>query len=200
MKHLILTTSLLLSPLPLWGDTQAEASKPDPSAAKLPGKSLYQLKSQWLDQTGKKVNWDTSGQGRARVLAMGYTTCKGICPRIVVEMQRIQKALTKEEQQSVSFTFLSLSPDVDKLPELKAFMDNYKLDSAWQAMTGDDDGVLEMAIALGIQFTKLPNGVDYAHSFLIAVVDEKGTVVHRWTSPNEGPGKSTAILKKIIRK
>lgn len=202
MKKLLtpLTGMLLSAAMPAPAQTPPHPPHPTPqAAASLPEDSLYQLDSQWIDQNGQKMQWAKPPHGQARVIAMGYTTCQGICPRIVSDMQRIEDGLDPAEQKKVLFSFLSLDPEVDKVPQLKAFAKKHQLSPQWQVMSGSPDGILEMAVALGIQYSKLPNGVDYAHSFLIAIVSPDGRVLHKWTSPDEDPGKSLTTLKNLIK-
>lgn len=195
MKLPALLTLALLSPLAL----ADEPAHPTPPAAKeIPDGSLYALQSTWTNHDGTKVAWADSA-GKARVLAMGYSTCQGICPRIIADMQRIESKLSDAQRQKVLFTFLSVAPDTDGVPELKALVDNHKLHpKTWQVMRSDADNVLEMAVALGIQFTLLPNGADYAHSYLIAVISPEGRVLHKWTDPAEGPDQSFKALLSAL--
>lgn len=169
-----------------------------PAKTDLPDGSLYALQADWKSQTGDTIHWQQS-KGTPRIVALGYTTCKGICPRIIADMQRIEKQLGKEAKEATVFTFLSLDPETDKVPELKVLAANHKLDPAnWQVLTGTEDGVLELAVALGIQYSRLPNGIDYSHSYLIATLAPDGTVVHKWTIPSEGPEPSVAALHKAL--
>ncbi|MFV0338171.1 MAG: SCO family protein, partial [Chthoniobacterales bacterium] len=106
-----------------------------------------------------------------------------------------------DEQGNVEFVFMSVDWENDGVENLKKLADSHKMSDRWRVLTGDPDGVLEMAVALGVQFTKLPDGVNYAHSFLIVVLDEDGVVVHQWKAPEEGPEPSlTALRKKSISK
>jgi len=179
---------------------EAQVNHPVPPASKeLPDGSLYALNSTWLDQHNKKLSWGPLPQENSRVVAMGYTTCQGICPRLIADMQRIESSLTKEEQKATTFTFLSLAPESDKLAQLQNLVTNHKLSAKWQVMTGDSDGVLEIAVALGIQYTKLPDAINYAHSYLIAVLDAEGRVTHKWLSPDEGPEAATAALRLTLK-
>jgi protein SCO1/2 len=196
MKIILLPVFLLCS-----SGVRADGNQghPTPSAIRdVPDGSLYALESVWTTQDGAKVEWNKS-QGTARVLAMGYSTCQGICPRIIADMQRIESKLSPEERGKVTFTFLSVAPETDGVPELKALADNHKLNGkTWQVMRSDADSVLEMAVALGIQFTLLPNGVDYAHSYLIAVISPEGRTVCKWTDPSKGPEESIAAIKSFF--
>ncbi|MFV0416467.1 MAG: SCO family protein [Chthoniobacterales bacterium] len=158
--------------------------------------SVYALTSEWTDQNGDSLKWQSLNDGKSRIVAMGYATCKGICPRLIAEMQRVENALTDEEKDSVEFVFLSVAPEQDGVKELKALADSHRMSERWRVLTGDPDGVLEMAVVLGVQFTKLPDGVNYSHSFLIATLDKDGVITHRWKTPEEGPEPSVTALRK----
>ena len=69
---------------PAQHDAQADAT---PSGA-----SVYDLQSKWTTQDGANVAL-ASFAGRPVVFAMGYTTCKDICPAIVADMMWIEKHL-----------------------------------------------------------------------------------------------------------
>lgn len=172
---------------------------PAPAAdAALPQASLYAFDATWTKQTGEKVEWKKS-TGTTRVVALGYATCKGVCPRILGDMQRIEKALAADELARCRFTFVSLDPANDKVPELKALGERHKVDNTrWDLLTGDEESVLELAVALGVRYDRLPNGIDFAHSYLIAVIGPDGRLLHKWTEPGEGPGPSVEAIRKAI--
>jgi len=174
---------------------------PAPAAdAALPQASLYALDATWTNQSGGKILWKESA-GTIRVVALGYATCKGICPRIIGDMQRIEKDLTDAEKTRCRFTFVSLDPAHDKVPELAALGERHKVNAAhWDLLTGDEVSVLELAVALGVRYDRLPNGIDFAHSYLIAVIGPDGRLLHKWTEPGEGPGPSVLAVKKVLGK
>lgn len=174
---------------------------PAPAAdAALSKASLYAFDSTWTNQSGKKVAWKESA-GTTRIVALGYATCKGICPRIIGDMQRIEKELTDAEKTHCRFTFVSLDPEHDKVAELKALGERHKVDDArWDLLTGESESVLELAVALGIRYDRLPNGIDFAHSYLIAVIGPDGVVRHKWTEPAEGPAPSVEAIRKAAGK
>lgn len=174
--------------------TAQDAPHPAPAAdAALPQGSLYVLNSTWTDQNGKSIVWPKS-VGTPRVVALGYATCKGICPRVIADMQRIEKGISADSK--TRFTFVTLDPENDKQPQMKALEENYKLDAKrWDLLRGDEDDLLELAVALGVRFNRLPNGVDFAHSYLISVVGPDGTILHQWTDSKEGPEPSIKALR-----
>jgi len=188
MKHLIIATALCVIPV------HAE-DKPHPAPAaevSLPDSSIYQLDSTWQDQDGKAVKWSQS-IGTSRVVALGYATCKGVCPRIIGDMRRIEQALGPESK--ARFTFITLDPEHDDQAALKTLSESHKLSQRWDVLRGDEEDLLEIAVALGVRFDRLPNGIDFAHSYLIATVAPDGRIVHKWTDSNEGPEASVKALK-----
>jgi protein SCO1/2 len=193
MKTLLLLCLLGASPIVRAEDHPAPAAD-----AALPQGSLYALDATWTNQDGKEVVWKKSA-GTLRVIALGYATCKGVCPRIIADMQRIEKDLTAGELARCRFTFVTLDPKNDKVPELKALGERHKLDAArWDLLTGDEDAVLELAVALGIRYDRLPNGVDFAHSYLIAVIGPDGILRHKWTEPGQGAAPSVEAIRKAL--
>jgi len=195
MKNLPLAAMLTILPF-----LAVRAAEPDPAVhptpaadPSIPAGSLYALESKWIDQNGKALPWVA---GTPRVIALGYATCKGICPRIIADMQRIEKGLT--DPSKVRFTFVTLDPKNDREAQMQALAANHKLDPArWELLIGDDDGLLELAVALGVRFNRLPNGVDFTHSYLIVVIGADGKVLHKWTDPKKGPEASIKVLNSL---
>jgi protein SCO1/2 len=192
MKHLFLTVAFLATPL-----LAEEASHPTPAAEKsLPDGSIYTLDSTWTDQNGKAVKWSDS-VGKPQVIALGYANCKGICPRIIADMQRIEKEIAPDSK--ARFTFITLDPENDTQEELKAMVGRHHLSPRWDVLRGEEDALLEMAVILGVRFDRLPNGIDFAHSYLIATVGPDGKILHKWTDGKDGPEASINALKDAAR-
>lgn len=192
MKALVLPLSLLAMPL-----LAAEPEHPVPAAEKsLSAGSVYALDLKWTDQNGKELKWSDS-VGTPRVIALGYATCKGICPRIIADMQRIEKEIPPASK--TRFTFITLDPKNDTREELKALSERHHLSERWDVLRGDEDALLEMAVILGVRFDRLPNGIDFAHSYLIATIGPGGKILHKWTDGKEGPDGSVKALKDATR-
>lgn len=193
MKTIILSVALLATPL-----FATDVSKnPTPASEKAVSEtSLYTLGSTWTDQNGKSIVWAKS-MGTPRVIALGYATCKGICPRIIADMQRIEKELKPESK--TRFTFITLDPENDQQAELKALAERHLLSPRWDVIRGKEDDLLEMAVILGVRFDRLPNGIDFAHSYLIAAIGPDGKILHKWTDAKDGPEASVKILNALPR-
>jgi protein SCO1/2 len=157
--------------------------------------SIYQLESTWRDKTGHKRKLaDLAGQ--VRVLAMGFTSCQYACPRILADMRAIERALSKDAAAKVGFTFVSFDPATDTPARLKEFQSKNKHES-WLFLTGDEDGALELGVALGIKIQKVPE-VGFAHSNVIFVLAPDGAILHRQESLGADPAGSVSAVKKAL--
>jgi len=151
---------------------------PSPDAVEATENSIYQVDSQWQDQSGKKHQLKSLG-GRIQVVTMGYTTCKYACPRLLADMRLIESGLPQEIAAQTGFTFISIDPETDTPARLAEYRKENHLDSArWTVLTGDAESVQELAVVLGIQYRKVGEK-DFAHSNLITILDANGEVIHR---------------------
>ena len=120
----------------------------------LPGRSIYNLDSNWTTQDGTSVGLDALAGGPI-VAAMGYTTCKDICPAIVADMMWVEKHLPADAAARVHFAFFSFDSAVDTPARLKAYADEHGLDPGrWTLYHGDEDAVRE----LSLEWFARPNG------------------------------------------
>ncbi len=136
----------------------------------------YDLAGEWRNQDDKPVTL-ASLRGKVRVVTMGFTRCEYACPRILNDMQRVEKALGKDASE-VGFTFLSIDPKHDTPASMTAKMNEFQLDPArWTFLSAPDASVQLLAVALDFKFQAVEEF--YAHSNLIAVIDENGRILHR---------------------
>ncbi|MGK0184785.1 MAG: protein SCO1/2 [Verrucomicrobiales bacterium] len=150
-----------------------------PSAAATEG-SIYDLESKWKSQDAKVIALGDL-KGKVRVVAMGYTSCKFACPRIIADLQRIEKELVEKGLDSslVSISFISIDPETDTPERMKKLEKDYRFDpKRWLLLTGDEDGVLELAVALGMKYRQT-TAIDFAHSNIITVLAPDGQIAHQ---------------------
>ena len=95
------------------------STMPDGRAAAPSSASLYNLDSKWTTQDGATVSLG-SFAGKPVVAAMGYTTCKDMCPAIVADMMWIEKHLPPDAADRVRFAFFSFDSEADTPERLKA--------------------------------------------------------------------------------
>lgn len=156
--------------------------------------SVYDLDARWRDQGGADRAL-SSLAGRPQVVAMVYTSCTNTCPMIVAEMKRLEAALPQAERADVGFVLVSLDPERDTPAQLAKFADAFRLDPArWTLLTGDADGVRELAALLGIRY-RAEADEQISHSNTYLVLDGAGRIVHR----QDGLGAPTGPALARIR-
>ena len=144
-------------------------------AEPLPGTSIYNLTSSWTDQDGKRINLESLRGGPA-VIAMGYTSCKDICPMIVADMVAIEDRAKATSLNGIHYAFFSLDSAVDTPERLKAYANDHGLDLGdWALFNGDDKALRELAAALGVRYRRDANG-GFDHSAIISILMRTGAL------------------------
>jgi protein SCO1/2 len=168
---------------------------PAPAAA-ISG-SLYNLEQTWTSQDGASAPL-RGFAGKPVVAAMGYTTCRDICPAIVADMMWIEKHLAPAEAERVRFAFFSLDPAADTPERLKLYAEAHGLDPLrWTLLTADDDTVRELAAALSVGFR--PDGYGgFDHSVVISLIDAKGEIVFQQREAQASSDELLAKLKALL--
>jgi protein SCO1/2 len=142
----------------------------------LPGTSIYNLSSSWTNQDGKRVSLE-SLRGEPVVVAMGYTSCKDICPMIVADMMAIEDRAREASLPKIRFAFFSIDSAVDTPERLTAYANDRGLDFAnWTLFSGDDKAVRELAAVLGVRYRRDASG-GFDHSAVISILDAEGRII-----------------------
>jgi len=167
------------------------------AASEPTGASLYNLDESWTSQDGGSVPLRAFA-GEPLVAAMGYTTCKDICPAIVADMMWIEKHLAPGEAERARFAFFSLDPAADTPERLRLYAEAHGLDPArWTLLRADDDIVRELAQALGVGYR--PNGHGgFDHSAVISLIDAKGELVFQQRGAQASADELLAKLKSLL--
>lgn len=173
---------------------RTEPTASEAPAAAAPEFSVYDLESGWRDGEGAQRTL-SSLEGRVQVMAMVYTHCTHTCPQIVVELKQLEAALSPRERARTGFVLVSLDPERDSPVQLKKFATSLRLDPAgWTLLTGDADGVRELAAVLGLRY-RAEADAQISHSNAYLVLDAHGGIVHR----QDGLGSGTAPVLARIR-
>ena len=161
--------------------------------------SLYNLELKWTTQDGMSVGLSALG-GKPVVAAMGYTSCKDICPAIVADMMWIEKHLPQDAAGRVRFVFASFDSTVDTPSKLKAYADEHGFDPGrWTLLHGDDDAVRDLAAALGVAYR--PDGQGgFDHAAVISLIDEKGEIVFQQRGTQASSDELLAALNNLLEK
>jgi protein SCO1 len=158
------------------------------------GFSIYHATSTWTDQNGQRRPLDSLA-GRFQVVAMVYTSCGDACPRMLLDMKRIEGELPAELRDRVGFVIVTLDPERDTPERLAEYARGARLDDArWTLLHGDPGDILELAALLGVQYRAMGDG-DFLHSNLLTVLDPAGQVVHRQVGLGADPGPSLQAIR-----
>lgn len=177
-------------------DAHAHHQAAPPAAEPLPGASLYRVDASFTDQDGDAVRLADLA-GRPAHVALVYTHCAAVCPRIVSDMTRIEDGLGADAD-GVRFVLVSIDPERDTPERLRAFAEERQLDPArWTLLRGEDRDVRKIAAALGVQYRAIGEG-DFAHSNLVTLLDAGGVVTHRQEGLGVEPGPAVDATRRLL--
>lgn len=152
------------------------------------GLSVYQLGSVWTDQHGRTRTLNDL-HGRPRLIAMVYTNCGTACPRIVLDMKKIEATF-----DDVDFTLVSIDPERDTPGRLAEFAQGTNLGERYSLLAGEEESLLELAAVLGIRYRRVSE-TEFLHSNVIVLLDAAGAIAHR----QEGFGDVDGMIAAIAR-
>lgn len=136
--------------------------------------SLFHVTSEWTDQTGATLGLEDRFSGRVHVVAMAYTNCAYACPRILLDMKRIEAAVP-----DVGFVLVTIDPERDTVERMLSFARGARLSpERWTLLRGSDGDLLELAAVLGVRYRRVSD-TDFMHSNLLTVLNERGEIIHR---------------------
>ena len=154
-----------------------------PHGEALQAGSIYDIESTWKNADNETVPLSDLG-GKVRVVAMGYTSCKYACPRLIFDMRSLREKIIASSPDgrnaTVGFVFVSIDTENDTPEKLKAYseLNDFADSDDWLMLTGEEDSVLELAVVLGMKYRKADE-TDFAHSNIITVIDAEGHIVHQ---------------------
>ncbi|HJV25162.1 MAG TPA: SCO family protein [Aromatoleum sp.] len=146
-------------------------------AADLPNDSIYQVKSKWVDQSGKTVEL-SSLAGKPVAISMIYLSCKFSCPTTVSHMKALQRMLPEHLKNDIQFVLVSFDPTHDTPAAMKKFAGKHSLEfPQWRFITARNESDLrELSSLIEFKYRKIANG-DFEHSFGIAALDAEGRMI-----------------------
>lgn len=99
----------------------------------------------FTNQLGQQVSLDDL-HGKILVVDFFFTTCPTICPGLARNMKRLQQSFTKNDT-IVQFLSISIDPERDSVPRLRAFADRYQANhDTWWFLTGNKKQIYDFAI------------------------------------------------------
>ncbi len=132
------------------------------------------------NQLGKTVGWNDI-TGKVVVADFFFTNCPTICPRMTLNMKRLQDGITNarkvgsKQPEFIQFISFSVDPERDSVSELKNWADRFQIDpSNWWLLTGPKKEIYDLSIEhmkLGLIDGK---GIDtgFFHTDYIVLIDK----------------------------
>ena len=166
-------------------------------AGELPGNSVYRLDLALVDQNGQASKL-ADARGGPILIAMFYSSCKYVCPLIIDNLQRTERALSDSERTHLRVIMVSFDPKRDTPAALKALADARHVDQTrWKFTRTEAAGVRKLAAVLDVQYRALDNG-EFNHSSVITLLDGEGRIVTRTDRMGElDPEFATAVRNAV---
>lgn len=143
----------------------------------LPGDSIYQVQSAWLDQSGKTIAL-SSLRGKPVAVSMIYLSCGFSCPTTVMHMRALEKMLPESIGKEMQFVLVSFDAEHDTPAAMAKYAKKHGLAfPKWRFITSRKEAdVRELSALIDFKYKKLGNG-DFEHSFGIAALDASGRLI-----------------------
>lgn len=167
----------------------AESGRPE-IAIPLPPFSL-------TDQDGKSVTL-AELRGHVTIVDFIFTKCPSICPRLTQKMGTLVNE-TKADGEALRFVSISVDPDNDTPPVLRAYGEKAGADfRRWSFLTGDQKAVEDTVIrGFKMALEKDPSG-SIAHAERFVLVDERGTIRAYFDADESAQRALLAAARKLV--
>lgn len=128
------------------------------------------------DQFGK-TRTVADFKGKAVVVFFGFTQCPDVCPTSLAELAEAKKLLGKDGDK-LQGIFVSIDPERDTPPVLKAYMENF--DPSFLALRGSLEQTAQTAKQFRIYYQKVdgktPGSYTMDHSAGSYILDPQGRI------------------------
>lgn len=173
-------------------DGAAATTKAPPAAG---NNSVYQLTGSWTDQHEKRLTLNKL-QGHPQIVAMIFTHCAAVCPRIVEEMKAIRDSLPAPVKKEVGAVLVSFDPDRDTPAQLRSYAAQRQLDDHWELLQGSDAQVRELSMVLNVKYQKLSGG-NISHTGNIYILDQNGNIVQSVDGLGGNVKSAVSVLNRL---
>ena len=132
-----------------------------------------------IDQQGDALTLE-SLEGRVVMVTAIYTSCHTACPMIVVQARRALATLPPELRDEVSVVAITLDPENDTPPKLKAAARSHQLDyPEWRLLTGDPERVNTVLDRFSFSRKRNAETGEIDHANMFVLVDKDGKIAYR---------------------
>jgi protein SCO1/2 len=178
--------------------TKAAANPAVISAVKLPGDSVYQIKSELTDQDGRAFQLKDR-RGKPVLVSMFYNSCEFVCPMLIDTMRITEQELSPQERSHLNMLLMTFDPARDNVAALKSVADKHELDATrWTLARPDATGARKIASTLGIQYRLLSSG-EFNHTTVVVLLDGDGRILGRTRKLGAVDPEFLALVKQAAK-
>ena len=168
-----------------------------PSATPLDGASLYQIDGAFTDQDGAPFTL-ASLRGSPVLVLMFYGSCTTACPMLIAQAARVDAALSESERAQLRVVLVTFDPERDTAARLHELATERSMPTPrWALLRTTDDTVRELAMALGVQYRRVPDG-SYVHSAMLTALDREGRIAAQTDGLDAPIDPLVARLRELI--
>lgn len=158
----------------------------------------YAQKFALTDQFGK-LRTQADFLGKIVVVFFGFAQCPDVCPTTMAELAEVKKLLGKDGNK-LQVVFITVDPDRDTAPVLKAYMENF--DPDFIALRGSPEELAATAKHFKIYYKKVegktPGSYTMDHSAGSYVLDTQGRV-RLFTRYGSGAAALAQDIKLLLK-
>ena len=151
------------------------------------------------NQDGKYIT-EADMKGKVSVVEYFFTTCKGICPIMNSQMQRVQKKFDANNKVGI-FSF-TVDPDVDTVEQMKRYATSHQAKTGqWHFLTGEKSALYTLArksffVLKPAEAQNLGDaGSDFIHTNNFVLIDPQLRIRGYYDGTN--PQEVTDLIKDI---
>lgn len=165
-------------------------------AAALPPDSIYNLDSEWTDQSGKKLHLSDL-RGKPVVVSMIYMKCKFSCPLAVARMKEVEKTLSEKNKSQTQFLLVTFDIQHDTPDVMLKYAQKNHLDlKQWMFLTTKtESSVREFSTLIDFKYKALASG-EFEHSYAIVALDSEGRILGRTEGSEMNPKTIADLFNK----
>jgi len=179
------------------GRINKNMAEKESAQTEISAESIFDLESKWITQSKDSISFKDLSD-KITVAAMVFTHCGSACPRIVADMQRIEKALSPAELQQVQFLLISMDPARDTPERFVEFSEKHQLNDNWLGISANDNATMEIANVLNVRVKRLSDG-GFDHSNAIHLIDKNGNIAFQQNGLAQEPDEMIEKIKNLLK-
>lgn len=104
-----------------------------------------------VNQDGTRLRfYDDLIKDKVVMINFMYATCHDACPLETAKLRQVQEALGERVGRDIFMYSITITPEHDTPPVLKAYMDKFKVAPGWQFLTGTEADITLLRQKLGL--------------------------------------------------